>query len=831
MARSPVREVSAPSAIRPMAAPVNTYVRPAEPSPSGLEDLARGLAAFDQGLGAFLNKRKGETEESDKARAMRDFHKNNQVGYADAVRQGLIPAQASKSYMEWYKRSQGDLAGLKLRDKFRLDYQQWGERNDSDSAGYATWVSDWMSQNVGDDQDGDVLRGLAPHLEALSTSGMDTFVQERDQKIKADANATTGARFADSASRISDDAKSSGEIDGEGLWGNYLNIRKEAIDSGSREEDIDAAMVDAVILQAKENGDDDILDILDRKLPGKDYSLSSTPDIKSKIMAAKSEIATGQRQAITEGAAVREREEKAQQEEFWFAAIGHIQKGEAVPEDLIQKMKRRDGDVEAKIVDYRKKFSDFNETEDSKQIIEIFTRIDEGAGKDFIRSMAEKGTIKSATTLEKMYSRAEAVTKAKQDDGIFGTSTYKSVEKFVTTKTGVASGSLFEPTGPSAETLEAMYDYRTKLLTWSVENPNAGVLEREKAAKEIGDTIMGRLQADPTDVNGKQTYQSDADLAKAKEAPAPTPEAAAPVEAPEEGSGWADYLPGIPSLDRFFEDDAEDPQEQPQAAPGAQEAQPQADTPEQAAKPLQDLSEGQRKAVEDFASKRGITVEEANDLLGRRVKQLMGGQDGVDNTVTNSIPEETKTKLTALFSDPPKVQQLQASNVPVAPILNLIGKTEGTDKGDGYNETLGYGAYTGGDVNLVGMTLGDIDRLQTQMLRHPNNRWNSSAIGRYQIVRTTLRKLKKRMGATDDMVFDKNMQDRMAMELLKGRGLEDWQAGRMSDSKFINGLAKEWASLPNSSGRGHYKGQGTGTTVGGLMSALGETRNKRKKTA
>ncbi len=33
------------------------------------------------------------------------------------------------------------------------------------------------------------------------------------------------------------------------------------------------------------------------------------------------------------------------------------------------------------------------------------------------------------------------------------------------------------------------------------------------------------------------------------------------------------------------------------------------------------------------------------------------------------------------------------------PMLDLIGFTEGTDKGDGYNETLAYGAYTGGDVN------------------------------------------------------------------------------------------------------------------------------------
>ncbi|WP_247996840.1 hypothetical protein [Brucella tritici] len=73
------------------------------------------------------------------------------------------------------------------------------------------------------------------------------------------------------------------------------------------------------------------------------------------------------------------------------------------------------------------------------------------------------------------------------------------------------------------------------------------------------------------------------------------------------------------------------------------------------------------------------------------------------------------------------------------PLLDLIGFTEGTDKGDGYNETLGYGAYTGGDVVLVKMSLKDIDDLQGKMLAHPKNKLNSSALGRYQIVRTTLR--------------------------------------------------------------------------------------------
>ena len=32
------------------------------------------------------------------------------------------------------------------------------------------------------------------------------------------------------------------------------------------------------------------------------------------------------------------------------------------------------------------------------------------------------------------------------------------------------------------------------------------------------------------------------------------------------------------------------------------------------------------------------------------------------------------------------------------PFLNLVGTSEGTDKGDGYNETLGYGIMLDGKV-------------------------------------------------------------------------------------------------------------------------------------
>lgn len=141
------------------------------------------------------------------------------------------------------------------------------------------------------------------------------------------------------------------------------------------------------------------------------------------------------------------------------------------------------------------------------------------------------------------------------------------------------------------------------------------------------------------------------------------------------------------------------------------------------------------------------------------------------------------------------------------PLLDLIGKTEGTDKGDGYNETLGYGAYTSGNVNLVGMTLAKIDVLQTSMLGHPANKLNSSAIGRYQIVRTTLRSLKKQMSLPDTLLFNENTQDRLAVQLLRQRGIDKYISGEVTENYFINNIAKEWASLPTTDGTGHYGGQ------------------------
>ncbi|WP_173935109.1 hypothetical protein [Chelativorans sp. Marseille-P2723] len=160
------------------------------------------------------------------------------------------------------------------------------------------------------------------------------------------------------------------------------------------------------------------------------------------------------------------------------------------------------------------------------------------------------------------------------------------------------------------------------------------------------------------------------------------------------------------------------------------------------------------------------------------------------------------------------------------PLLDLIGYAEGTDRKRGYNETLAYGAFTGGDVDLVTMTLLEIDALQTRMLKHPKNRFNSSALGRHQIVRTTLRAIRKTLKLSPSALFDAEMQDRCACYLLGLRGIDKYLAGRLSEDTLINNLAHEWASLPTTSGKGAYAGQNASVSPDRVRQMLAEVRQR-----
>jgi muramidase (phage lysozyme) len=102
-------------------------------------------------------------------------------------------------------------------------------------------------------------------------------------------------------------------------------------------------------------------------------------------------------------------------------------------------------------------------------------------------------------------------------------------------------------------------------------------------------------------------------------------------------------------------------------------------------------------------------------------------------------------------------------------ILGLIRRSEGTAGANGYNTTLGNGMFLPGgrEQNLTGMSIDQVMAMQKGMLP---NQYNSTAAGAFQITRSTMGDLKRSMGLTGNEMYDKSMQDRMALELMKERG-------------------------------------------------------------
>ncbi len=80
------------------------------------------------------------------------------------------------------------------------------------------------------------------------------------------------------------------------------------------------------------------------------------------------------------------------------------------------------------------------------------------------------------------------------------------------------------------------------------------------------------------------------------------------------------------------------------------------------------------------------------------------------------------------------------------------------------------------------------------------------AIGRYQFIPPTLRRLVRRMGLNHQVRFSPQVQDQLANLLLYEAGLHHFLAGDLDRQTFMNNLAKIWAGLPNDTGQSHYHG-------------------------
>jgi len=140
-----------------------------------------------------------------------------------------------------------------------------------------------------------------------------------------------------------------------------------------------------------------------------------------------------------------------------------------------------------------------------------------------------------------------------------------------------------------------------------------------------------------------------------------------------------------------------------------------------------------------------------------------------------------------LFSDLGPVGQLRA----------LIAQAETGAKG---YDAVQYGADVLPSGRPTTLTIAQIYQWIDETPGQPH------AIGRYQFIPPTLRRLVRRLGLSHEVRFSPQVQDRLANLLLYEAGLHQFLGGELGRQQFMNNLAKIWAGLPNDSGQSHYHG-------------------------
>lgn len=152
-----------------------------------------------------------------------------------------------------------------------------------------------------------------------------------------------------------------------------------------------------------------------------------------------------------------------------------------------------------------------------------------------------------------------------------------------------------------------------------------------------------------------------------------------------------------------------------------------------------------------------------------------------------------------------------------AALLQLIAQAESKD-----NYNAHFGNVSNVSIDFTKMSIAEVMKWQAEYVNqgHPSN-----AVGRYQIISTTLDGLVRQLGVDTKQKFDQTMQDKMALALLERRGIEKYINKELTRDQFAANLAKEWAGLPkvigDNPGDSYYASDGLNKSLVSVEEVLG----------
>lgn len=191
----------------------------------------------------------------------------------------------------------------------------------------------------------------------------------------------------------------------------------------------------------------------------------------------------------------------------------------------------------------------------------------------------------------------------------------------------------------------------------------------------------------------------------------------------------------------------------------------------------------------------------ASPLIGASATPLLPRSAGSTTTPSGSLFAGNGTGFFAPL--PPRARGEPASSrplsggSPIAQLLTLIARVEAGLSG---YDAVQHGARIRPSRAPTQMTLGEIHDWIAATPGQPH------AIGRYQFIPPTLRRVAQIRGYGPDTPFTAQVQDSLALVLLEDAGLRAFESGTMERRRFMNNLARIWAGLPLPNGQSYYEG-------------------------
>lgn len=547
--------------ITPVAQPAPMMYRPPAAPDAGqgnLMNLARSLSNMDSTLGTIVDQRQQQSDQYDKIQAQADFVKNNSEGYSTAVQQGKIPAYASPSYVSAYKQAEGGVAGFDLQQKFDAAYDAWGGKNSDDPNAYHQFVSGFLAQNVASN-DKDVLAGLMPHINQMVAQGQAEYIQDKhNATVTGFTNATT-ANMDNSIVTMRNKALSSGtELNLDGGWKALMDQRTAYTSAGGKASDIDNKLIDTITsqaIQARGQGGVQILSLLDRNVPGTNYTYAETPYGQAQKEQTLTALENMGRRAIADAKTQTDAANKAELGDVQTRVITSLiqNPGQPVPEALIRQGEKAGLDPEFRVhvAQWQDTLMKNAGTSNPQDLLDLNWSIMHGGGMSVVTEAMENGKIKNRADLQnavdlvaktnKAQDLMAPIMKSAQVTTLMATIKQRTLSKDDLNQT-------FAPGGMSNAGLGLAYSFQRQLQDWALAHPNANEQEQQGAIAVIGKGVLDSIGGPSTSPTvtipqgappnpylapGQNTLEGKPVAPQPASAPAAAPQAKPPAPPPQ----------------------------------------------------------------------------------------------------------------------------------------------------------------------------------------------------------------------------------------------------------------------------------------------------------